>query len=202
MNQCGRIPFPSVRILIFLRGAMSAISMMKLSSWPRSNLQGLQEQGIFAAALQPLCIPIPRCSPGRANILKSKVYECSLLGLSFPVLKSPAAVLLARHLSADLTGIPPSLENTAHPKLLQQPIAHIAVLFVARTTATHSQTSAHRLPPGTCTLACPWPIPDRRQNNFASSPSPEVEHKTFCVPWREAVAAAQLNVGLKPNAQI
>lgn len=119
MNQCGRVPFPSVRILIFLRGAMSAISMMKLSSWPRSNLQGLQEQGVFAAALQPLCISIPCCSPGRANILKSKVYECSLLDLSFPVLKSPAAVLLARHLSADLTGIPPSLENTAHPELLQ-----------------------------------------------------------------------------------
>lgn len=84
----------------------------------------------------------------------------------------------------------------------RQPVAYITVLFVARTIVTHSQTSAHRLPPGSCTLACPWPIPDRRQNNSASSPSPEVQHKTFCVPWKEAVAAAQLNVGLKPNAQI
>lgn len=36
-----------------------------------------------------------------------------------PALQSPATVLLARHLSADLTGIPPSLENTAHLELLQ-----------------------------------------------------------------------------------
>lgn len=62
---------------------------------------------------------VPRHSPGRANSLKSKVYECSLLDLSFSVLQSPATVLLARHLSADLTGIPPSLENTAHLELLQ-----------------------------------------------------------------------------------
>lgn len=123
MNQCGRVPFPSVRILIFLRGAISAISMMKLSSWPRSNLQGLEGRPrrcfFFPAPLQPLCVSIPCRSPGHANSLKSKVYECSLLDLSFPALQQPATVLLARHLSADLTGIPPSLGNTAHLELLQ-----------------------------------------------------------------------------------
>lgn len=119
MNQCGRVPFPSVRILIFLRGAMSAISMMKLSSWPRSNLQGLQHHRGFPAALQPLHISVPCRSPGRANSLKSKLYECSLLDLSFPALQSPATLLLARHPGADLTGIPPSLENTAHLEPLQ-----------------------------------------------------------------------------------
>lgn len=37
-NQSGRLPDPSMRSLIFLSGAMSSISMLKVSSWPRSNL--------------------------------------------------------------------------------------------------------------------------------------------------------------------
>lgn len=78
-----------------------------------------KEVFFFPAALQPLLVSIPCHSPGHANSLKSKVYECSLLDLSFPALQQPATVLLARHLSADLTGIPPSLGNTAYLELLQ-----------------------------------------------------------------------------------
>lgn len=76
-NQCGRVPFPSVRILIFLRGAISAISIMKLSSWPRSNLEKLKDRGGFAFVLQQHCplIPCACCNSHLANNLKLKVYE-------------------------------------------------------------------------------------------------------------------------------
>lgn len=37
-NQSGRLPVPSIRTLIFFRGAMSSISRVNVSSWSRSNL--------------------------------------------------------------------------------------------------------------------------------------------------------------------
>lgn len=117
-NQCGRVPFPSVRILIFLRGAMSAISIMKLSSWPRSNLEGVKDRGAFMLP-HYATVPCSRCSLHLASSLTLKVYECTLRDSSSSAPQSPATVFLARHLSPDLTGIPPPLENQAHTRYLE-----------------------------------------------------------------------------------
>lgn len=73
-NQCGRVPFPSVRILIFLRGAMSAISIMKLSSWPRSNLEGLKTKEIshgFTTSLHLDSLSVLRLVPCQQPQIKS-----------------------------------------------------------------------------------------------------------------------------------
>lgn len=46
-NQSGRLPEPSIRSLIFLSGAMSSISTLKVSSWPRSNLSSTRDSLLF-----------------------------------------------------------------------------------------------------------------------------------------------------------
>lgn len=132
---------------------------------------GRIERPRFPMALQHPCIstPSPCCNSYLANSLKLKVYECTLLDLSFSVLQSPATVFLARNLSADLTGIPPPLENQAHTRHLEPFQAACSTRFhsVTRTIETHSQVCAHRLPAGICPRACPWSIPTRRQSNLA-----------------------------------
>lgn len=45
-NQSGRLPLPSIRTLIFFRGAMSSISRVNVSSWPLSNLDGKKKCAI------------------------------------------------------------------------------------------------------------------------------------------------------------
>lgn len=115
---------------------------------------GMERLRRFPAALRHrrLSIPCPCCNSRLANSLKLKVYECTLLDLSFPVLRSPATVFLARHLSADLTGIPPPLENQAHTRHLEpfQAACSIHYLFVTRTIQTKS---------GFCTSPSSWHLP-------------------------------------------
>lgn len=159
-NQCGRVPFPSVRILIFLRGAISAISIMKLSSWPRSNLKELKDRGGFPFALQQHCplIPCPCCYSHLANNLKLKAYEWTSSDFSSPVLQSPATMFLARHLSLDSFSegfllpwkMKPIRGNWSLPR---QSVAYVITLFAIRTIETCSQVSACHLPPGICPCA-------------------------------------------------
>lgn len=180
MNQCGRVPFPSVRILIFLRGAMSAISMMKLSSWPRSNLQGLEGRPrrvffpcCFTASLHlhPVLQPWPRQQPQ----IKSLWVFFIGLELSCAAVASYCAVGKTPQCRSDRdSSFPWKTQPTW--SCSRQPAAHTAVLFATRTIETRSQASVHRLLPGTYPLACPWLAPARRQNNFC--------HISF--PWGAA----------------
>lgn len=132
---------------------------------------GIERPRRFPTALQHPCISIPSpcCNPHLANSLELKVYERTLLDLSFSVLQSPATVFLARNPSADLTGIPPPLENQAHTGHLESFQAACSIRYhsVTRTVETRSQVCAHRLPAGICPRACPWPVPTRRQSNLA-----------------------------------
>lgn len=152
-NQSGRVPFASVLILIFLRGAISAISMMKLSSWPRSNLEGLKDQGGFLLS-HDVITPRSSCSPCFASSLALKVYECVLWDLRSPALWSPATVFLASFLGSDLTGIPPPLENQACMRYLEQFQAACDMHYHSDCNQSN-QVSAHHLPPGSCPRACP-----------------------------------------------
>lgn len=121
---------------------------------------GIERLRRFPAALQHRCvlIPCPCCHSHLANSLKLKVYACTSLNLSFSVLQSLATVLLARQLSADLTGIPQPLENHAHTRHLESFQAACSIRYrsvITRKIDTHSQVSAHCLPPGICPCACP-----------------------------------------------
>lgn len=152
-NQSGRIPFASVLILIFLRGAISAISMMKLSSWPRSNLEGLKDQGGFLLSHHVIATR-SSCSSCLASSLALKVYECVLWDLSSPALWSPATVFLASCLGPDLTGIPPSPENQARMRYLEQFQAACSMHYYSDCNQSN-QVSAHHLLPGSCPRAYP-----------------------------------------------
>lgn len=117
---------------------------------------GIERLRRFPAALQHRCVstPCPCRNSHLANSLELKVYERALLDSSFSVLQSLATVYLARHLGADLTGIPPPLENQARTR-------HLEPFQAACSIHHHSVCNRNnrRSQSGLCTSPSSWHLP-------------------------------------------